>query len=102
MRMTNYGPRLKKDIGKDAQDDDHDAQPIACDKGKGLFAPNDDDTPADNELSSGSSPSLNISSAKNTYESIRTKSRKRPSPHPAFSDDASGASCKARREVGRR
>ena len=56
----------------------------------------------DDELSSSRSPSLNHSLAKNTRESIRTRLRKRPSPHPTFSDAVSGASPKARREEGRR
>ena len=73
-------------------------QPIAYNKGKGLIPPDDDDTPTDDELSSGSSQSLNLSPAKNAQESIRTKSHKRPSPHPNFND----ASRKAGREAGRR
>ena len=56
----------------------------------------------DDELSSGSFPSLNLSSTKNTRESTRTISCKRPSPHPAFNDVVSGASRRARREAGRR
>ena len=54
------------------------------------------------ELSSSNSPSLNLSLAKNTRESTRTRSRKKPSPHLAFSDTLSGASHKARREARRR
>ena len=83
------------------QDSGHDAQLIARDKGKRPIPPNDVDTPEDDEPSSGSSPSLNLSMAKNTRESTMIRSRKRPSPYPAFSDVASGASCRARR-AGRR
>ena len=56
----------------------------------------------DDELSSSSSPSLNLSPTKNTRESTRTRSFKRPSPHPASSDAVSGASHRARREARRR
>ena len=99
MRMTSGGPKLKKirDLGKDTLERGHDEQTIFCDKGKGPIPPD-----TDNELSSGSSPSLSLLLTKNAWESTMTRSRKRPSPHPAFSDTISGASCKARREAGRR
>ena len=84
------------------RDSDCDAQPIARDKGKGPVAPNNVDTSMDEELSLGSFPSLNLLLAKNTQESTRTRSRKRPSPHSAFSDAISGASCRVRRETNRR
>ena len=77
-------------------------QPMARDKGKGPIPPVDDDTLTDDELSSGSSPSLNLSPKNNATESTRTRSRKRPLPHPAFSDAISGTSHRVRREVGRR
>ena len=77
-------------------------QSIAGNKEKGPIVLDDVDTLADNKLSSGSSPSLNLSPVKNTRESIRTKLHKRPLPHLAFSDVVGGASCRARREVGRR
>ena len=95
--MTSCEPRLEKshDLGKDARDNGHDvqpiardnghdAQPIARDKGKGHVIPDDVDNLTDDELSSGSSPSLNLSSIKNTRESTRTRSCKRPSPHPTL------------------
>ena len=84
------------------QDSSRVAQPIAYNKGKKPIAPNDVDTLVDDELSSGSSPSLNLSSAKNARESTKTRSCKRPRPHPALSDTASGASCRERREASRR
>ena len=71
--------------------------PITRNKGKNPIVPDDVDTPADDELSSGSSPSLSLSPEK----SIRTKLRKRPSHHPAFSNVISGTPCRARREAGR-
>ena len=71
-------------------------------KGRGSFPSNDFDSPADDELSLSSSPSLNLLPTKNTWESTKTGSRKRSSPHLAFSDAISGASCKARREAGKR
>ena len=77
--------------------------PIACNRGKEHIIPNDVDTPANDELSSGSSPSLNLSPAKNnTQENTKARLRKRPSHHPAISDDVIGASHMARRETGRR
>ena len=39
--------------------------PIACNKGKKLAVPHDVDIPEDDELSSGSSPSLSLSPIKN-------------------------------------
>ena len=84
------------------RDSGRDAQPIPRDKGKGLVAHSDVDTPVDDELCSGNSPSMNLLPTKNTQESTRTRSFKRPSPHPAFSDAVSGSSHKVRREMGRR
>ena len=84
------------------RDSGRDAQPIAHCEGKGPIPPDNVDTPVDNELSSGSSLSLNPSPTKNTRESTRTRSRKRPSPHPAFSDAISNASYRVRRETSHR
>ena len=68
---------------------------ISHNKGK---EPIDDvDTLADDELSSGSSPSLRLLPVKNT----RAKSRKRTSHRLTFSDAVSGASRRARREAGK-
>ena len=83
-------------------DSDRAAQPITRDKRKKPIVPDDVDTPTNNELSSGSSPSLTLSPTKNARNSIKTRSSKRPSPHPAFSDAISGASCKVRREAIKR
>ena len=77
-------------------------KPIARNKGKGPVVPDDVDTPADDKLSPRSSPSLNLPPTKNTRESIRTRLCKRPSPHHAFSDAVSGASCKVRRKADKR
>ena len=76
--------------------------PIACNRGNESIIPDDVDTPADDELSSGSSPSLSLSLAKNARDSIKARSRKRPSHHPAFNDVVSGISHKAMIEAGRR
>ena len=46
---------------KEAQDNDPDMHQIARNKGKGPIVPNDVNTPTNDELSSGSSPSLNLS-----------------------------------------
>ena len=77
-------------------------QSISHDKGKGPTAPENVDTLTNDELSSSSSPSLNLSPVKNTWESTRTISHKRPSPHLAFSDAVGGASRTARKEAGGR
>ena len=53
-------------------------------------------------MSSGSSPSLSLSSIGNAWESLKAKSRQRPSRHLAFSDVINGASRRARRETSRR
>ena len=76
--------------------------PITRNRGKEPIIPDDVDTPEDDELSSGSSPSLSLSPTKNARESIKARSHKRPSHHPAFSDVVSGASRRARREAGKR
>ena len=75
---------------------------IARNKGKEPVIPVDVDTPTDDELSSYSSPSLSLSPTKNARDSLKAKSDKRPSRHPAFSDSVSGTSCRARRETSRR
>ena len=72
-----------RDLGKDVRDSGRDAQLITRNKGTGPVVPGDIDTLVDDELSSGSSPSLNLSLAKNTQESTRTRSRNRLSSHPA-------------------
>ena len=69
---------------------------IARNRGKELIDPDDVDTLAD-ELSSGSSSPLSLSLAKDTRESTKAKSHKRPSQHPTFSDVICGASCRASR-----
>ena len=91
-----------RNLGKDVRDSDRVVHLIASNKGKKPVIPDDVDTPADDELSSGSSPSLSLSSIKNAQESIKAKSCKRPLHHPTFNDAISGASLKARREEGRR
>ena len=90
------------DLGKEVRDSGRAAHPITRNKGKEPIILDDVDTSADNELSSGNSPSLSLSSTKNVRESAKTKSRKRPSHHPAFSDAVSGASRRERRETSRR
>ena len=89
-------------LRKDVQDRGCAAQPIVLDKEKEPISPKDVDTPTDNEISSSSSLSLSLSLAKNARENTKTRSCKRPSPHPAFSDVVSEASRRARREAGRR
>ena len=78
------------------------AYSITSNKVKEPIIPADVDTPADDELSSGASPSLSLLPTKNARESPKAKSRKRPSRHPAFSDVVSGAPHRTRRETSRR
>ena len=76
--------------------------PIAHNRGKKPIIYDDVDTPANDELSLGKSPSLSLSPVKNTWESTKAKSCKRPSHHLAFSDAVSGISHRARREACKR
>ena len=75
--------------------------PIAYNRGNEPIIPNEVNTPVDDDLSSGSSPSLSLSLVKNA-ENTKAKSHKKPSHHPVFSDAVSGASRRARKEAGRR
>ena len=104
-RLRRQNDQLRAQIEKSrkyTQDNCRDMQLIASNKGKGPVVLDDFDTPTNDELSLGSPPSLNLLLTKNTWESTRTRSRKRPSPHLAFSDAVNGASRRARREAGRR
>ena len=74
--------------------------PVAHNKWKEPIVPDNIDTPIDDELSSGNSPSSSLLPTKNAQESTKTRSRKRPLPHPAFSDVVNGPSRMAMREVG--
>ena len=89
-------------LGKHVRDRDRVVHPISRNRGKKPVILDNVDTLTDDELSSGSSPSLSLSPAKNARESAKAISRKRPSHCPAFSDAVSGASSRARREAGRR
>ena len=77
-------------------------RPITRNRGQEPIVPDDVDTLADDELSSGSSSPLSLSTTKDTQGSIKEKSHKMPSQHPAFINVISGASRRARREAGRR
>ena len=90
------------DLGKDVRDSDRATLPTTRNKGKEPTVPNDVDTPANDKLSSGSSPSLSLSPIKNVRESEKAKSCKRPSHHPAFNDAVSGVSLRAKRETSKR
>ena len=91
-----------RDLGKDVRDAGQAVLPTARNKGKNPAILDDVNTPANDELSSSSSPSLSLSLIKNAREGTKAKSRKRPSHHLAFSDVVSGASRKARRETSRK
>ena len=60
-------PQIEKsrDLGKDVRDNDQAVHPITHNRRKEPIIPDDVDTLADDELSSGSSPSLSLSQAKN-------------------------------------
>ena len=75
---------------------------IARNRGKELVISDNVNTLVDDALSSSSSPSLSLSPTKNARESTKAKSCKKPSHYLAFSDAISGASCRARREAGRK
>ena len=75
---------------------------ITHNRGKEPIIPDYVDTLADDELSSGSSPSLSLSLTKNAQEGTKAKSCKRPSHHPTFNDAINGASRKARRRASMR
>ena len=94
--------KKSRDLGKVILDSGRAMHSIAGNRGKESIILDDVDTPADNELSSGSSLSLSLSPAKNDRESTKAKTHKRPPHHLAFSDAVSSASQKVRREASRR
>ena len=91
-----------RDLGKDVRNGGRVAHPNTRSKGKELIILDDVDTLTDDELSSGSSPSLSLSLTKNARESAKAKLRKRPSHHLAFRDVVSAVSCRARKKTSRR
>ena len=91
-------PHIEKrhDIGeRDVQDSGQAKHSTARDKGKEPIVPNNVDTPAYDELSSGSSPNLSLA------KSSRVRSRQRHSHRPTFSNADNGTFCRARKETGR-
>ena len=100
LQRENYCLRAqvekKRDLGeRDGQDSDQARHPTAPNKGKEPIIPNDVDTPADDELPSGSLP--NHSSTK----SCRARSCQRHSYRPAFNNAENGTICRVRRETDR-
>ena len=89
-------------LGKDLRDSGRAVQSITSNSGKEPIILDDVDTLADDELSSISSPSLNLSPTKNAWENAKAKSVRSLSHHPTFSDAVSGASRRASRETSRR
>ena len=90
LRRENDCLRVKvekrHDLGKkDVQDSNQARHPTACNKGKELIAPDNIDTPADDELSSGNSPDLSLTN------SSRARSCQRRSRRPAFNNVDSGS-----------
>ena len=90
-----------RDLGKDVPNNGQVVRPIVGNKGKEPVVPDNVDTLADDELSSDSTSPLSLSLAKDTRGSTKAK-HKRSLQHLAFSTAVSGASHRARREVGRR
>ena len=70
---------------------------VPSNKGDEPIISDEANVPVDDELSSGNSPTLGFSPAKNT----RAKLRRKTSYRPAFNNVVSGASCRERREVCR-
>ena len=88
----------RRDLGgRDVQDSSRALHPVPHNRGKEPIIPDEADAPADDELSSGSSPPLGLLLTKNT----RARSHKRTLHRPTFSDAVSGASHRVRREAGR-
>ena len=88
--------RLEADRGKNTWGHTHPAPPIQSSKGKEPILPSDSDLPADEKLSSCSSPLPHLSPPQNNTEA---KSRKRP-PHRS-NLSVNGMRRRTRREVSR-
>ena len=78
-------------LGKDVRDCDRAGHLVVPNKGKELMV-SDNEAPADDELSSGRSPSTSPPPGRNARDSIRAKSRRKHSHHLTLSDDVSGTS----------
>ena len=81
---------------KDAQDRGQTKHLTVSDKGKKPIVPDNIDTPADDELSSGGSPNLS------PEKSNRARLRQRHSHRPAFNNTDNGLLHRARGETGRK
>ena len=88
--------RLEEDWGENARASSHPAPSVKKNRGTEPILPGNSDTVADDELSSGSSPLLDLSPLKNNVEA---KSRKRPPRHSSCS--VSGMHHRVRREISR-
>ena len=86
------------ELGKDVRDGDC----VVRNKGKEPIISDDDDAPADDELSSRRSPSTNPPLGRNAQGSTRVKSRRKHSHRPTLSDAISGASNRAREKANKR
>ena len=73
--------KKKCDLRKDVRDSGRATHPTIRNKGKEHIVLDDVDTLADEELSSGGSPSLTLSPAKDARGSTKAKSCKRSSHH---------------------
>ena len=75
VRITSCRPRWKKirNLRKDIRDYGRVVHPISHNRGKEPIILDDLNTPADDELSSGNSPSLSLSLTKNARGSTKAK-----------------------------
>ena len=88
--------RLEEDRGENAREISHFAPLIKQNKGKELILPSDSDVVADDKLSSGSFPLLDLPPPKNNVEA---ESRKRPPRR--FNRSVNGMPHRVRREISR-
>ena len=84
------------------RDGDCAEHPIVHNKGKEPIIFGDGDAPADDELSSGRSPSTSPPPGRNARGSTRAKSLRKHSHRPTLSDAISGASRRARKQLDKR
>ena len=87
--------------GNDVRNGDRAKHPVVCNKGK-KHVVSDNESPADDELSSRRSPSMSPPLRRNARGNKRAKSRRKHSHYLSLSDSVSGASRRAREPTDRR
>ena len=88
--------RLEEDRGENARESSHPAPSVKQNKGKEPILPRNSNAAANDELSYGSTPLLNLSPPKNN---VAVESRKSPPHHSSRS--ISGMHHRVRREISR-